>query len=159
MSDSPRQNGWMWIPPPLLFALPLILGVVLHNRYPLAHVSAEIAGALEWLGIALIVIGVGHTLSSVALFVRSRTTLIPHHRASVLVTQGAYRWTRNPMYVGLTLVYFGIAVLIVALWPLLFLPLVLIVMDRRVIPTEERQLGELFGPSYSAYVGRVRRWL
>jgi protein-S-isoprenylcysteine O-methyltransferase Ste14 len=63
------------------------------------------------------------------------------------------------MYVGLTLVYIGVSALSAAVWPLLFLPLPLLVLDRWVIPMEERQLEDAFGATYAAYKQRVRRWL
>jgi protein-S-isoprenylcysteine O-methyltransferase Ste14 len=143
----------------LLFVLPLLLGLFLQARMPLVHVPETIAEVLRWLGIVLILVGAAHAFSSVLLFIRSRTTVIPHHRSSALVTQGAYRWTRNPMYVGLTFVYIGIAALSAAVWPLLLLPLPLLVIDRWVIPREERQLEEVFGSDYTTYRQRVRRWL
>ena len=159
MNGLSRPRGWTLLPPPLLFALPLVLGLLLHGHFPLVHVSAPVAEVLRWLGITLIVLGAAHTLSSAALFARSRTTIVPHRRASVIVTRGAYQWTRNPMYVGLTLIYVGVSALSAAVWPLLFLPLPVLVMDRRVIPMEERQMEEAFGPDYAAYKARVRRWL
>lgn len=159
MDGSSQPRGWALVPPPLLFALPLVLGLGLHGRFPLLHVSAPVASAGRWLGIALLILGAAHALSSAALFARSRTTLVPHRRASAVVERGAYRWTRNPMYLGLTLVYVGISALTTALWPLLFLPLPVLVMDRRMIPMEERQMAEAFGPTYAAYRARVRRWL
>ena len=159
MNGSSRPRGWTLIPPPLLFVLPLVFGLILHGRFPLLHVSAPVAGVLRWLGIALIVLGVAHALSSAALFAHSRTTIVPHRRASVIVEGGAYRWTRNPMYVGLALIYVGVSALFAALWPLLFLLLPVLVMDQRVIPMEERQMEEAFGVDYTAYKARVRRWL
>lgn len=148
----------MLVPPPILFALPLILGLFLASRFPLVRVS-EGVGGLRWLGVALIMVGAAHTFASAALFARSRTTLVPHRRASVLMTRGAYRWTRNPMYLGLTLIYVGVSALSAALWPLLFLPLPVLAMDRQAIPVEERQMEEAFGSDYTAYKARVRRWL
>jgi protein-S-isoprenylcysteine O-methyltransferase Ste14 len=63
------------------------------------------------------------------------------------------------MYLGLTLVYLGVSAFMGALLPLLLLPLPVVVMDRRIIPMEERQLEETFGASYASYKARVRRWI
>jgi protein-S-isoprenylcysteine O-methyltransferase Ste14 len=63
------------------------------------------------------------------------------------------------MYLGLTLAYAGISLAFAALWPILLLPLALLVIDRHVIPMEERQLEEAFGAAYREYKSRVRRWL
>ncbi|HEX5521715.1 MAG TPA: isoprenylcysteine carboxylmethyltransferase family protein [Longimicrobiaceae bacterium] len=149
----------MLVPPPLLFALPLIAGIFLHRRIPLLHAPASVTKVLGWIGGMLILTGALHVSSSVALFLRSGTTIIPHGRPSALVERGAYRWTRNPMYVGLTLIYLGVSALTSAVWALFLLPLPLTVIDRRVIPTEEGQLERSFGPAYAAYRQRVRRWL
>jgi protein-S-isoprenylcysteine O-methyltransferase Ste14 len=92
-------------------------------------------------------------------FLINRTTIIPHRRASTFVQRGPYRWTRNPMYVALTLIYLGICSLTASVWPLLFLPVPLLFLNRLVIPMEERHMEEVFGAQYLAYKTRVRRWL
>jgi protein-S-isoprenylcysteine O-methyltransferase Ste14 len=76
-----------------------------------------------------------------------------------LVTDGPFRYTRNPGYLGLTMLYAGIAVLRNALWAILLLPLVLYVIQRQVIGREERYLVRTFGEEYLAYKAQVRRWL
>jgi protein-S-isoprenylcysteine O-methyltransferase Ste14 len=76
-----------------------------------------------------------------------------------LVTDGPFRYTRNPGYLGLTMLYAGIAVLRNALWAILLLPLVLYVIQRQVIGREERYLERTFGEEYLAYKARVRRWV
>ena len=95
----------------------------------------------------------------VATFWRARTTMLPFKPASTLVQHGPYRFTRNPMYVGLTLMYVGIALLINAGWPLLLLPLVVVGVYWFIIREEEKYLAGLFGEEYLAYKRRVRRWL
>jgi protein-S-isoprenylcysteine O-methyltransferase Ste14 len=146
------------IPPPLLYVAALLLAHYLDRSWPLATVPQWITGG-RWLGFVLILAGIVHAASAIALFVRSRTTVIPHHRSSTLVTRGAYRWTRNPMYVGLTLAYLGVAVLLGSVWALPLLVVPLYVMHLHVIPMEERQLLAAFGPAYEQYKARVRRWL
>jgi len=76
-----------------------------------------------------------------------------------LVTDGPFRYTRNPGYLGLTMLYAGIAVLRNALWAILLLLLVLYVIQRQVIGREERYLERTFGEEYLAYKAQVRRWL
>jgi protein-S-isoprenylcysteine O-methyltransferase Ste14 len=157
--DASTPPRWALIPPPLMFAIPLLIGLWLSAGFPIAQVSAVTARRVEWLGIGLIVAGILHVLTSVMLFVTSRTTIIPHHRASTLVQGGAYKWTRNPMYLGLTLIYAGISLAMVSAWPLILLPVPLLVMDRVVIPLEERHMEDVFGAEYSRFKSRVRRWL
>lgn len=94
-----------------------------------------------------------------AIFWKARTTRVPGEASSSLVTRGPYRYMRNPMYVGLTLAYLGEAGMLTQIWPVLFLPLVLIYLNRVVIPLEEQKLTEVFGSAYDDYRRRVHRWI
>ena len=76
-----------------------------------------------------------------------------------LTTEGPFRYTRNPSYLALAMIYAGIAVLRNSLWAMLLLPFVVIVIQREVIGREERYLERTFGEEYLAYKGRVRRWV
>jgi protein-S-isoprenylcysteine O-methyltransferase Ste14 len=147
------------IPPPLLYVVALLLGHFLDGRWPLAQVPPGWHEGMNWLGLALIAAGFVHAASAITLFVTSRTTIVPHHRSSALVTRGAYRWTRNPMYVGLTLAYLGVAAVLGSVWALPLLAVPLYVIHHHVIPMEERQLEAAFGESYQQYKKHVRRWL
>jgi protein-S-isoprenylcysteine O-methyltransferase Ste14 len=147
------------IPPPLLYVAALLLAHALDVRWPIVQPSAAWQNGLRWFGLALIVAGFGHAASAIALFVRSRTTIVPHHRSSKLVVRGAYRWTRNPMYVGLTLAYLGVAAVLLSPWALPLLAVPLYVMQQHVIPMEERLLKDAFGEAYVQYRTHVRRWL
>ena len=77
---------------------------------------------------------------------------------SAIVATGPYGLSRNPMYVSLTLVYMGIALIVNTVWPVVFLPLALIFMHYGVITREESYLERLFGDGYQQYRSRVRRW-
>ncbi len=147
------------IPPPLLFVGAFALGFFGERWLGFARTWSSTAWPLRILGVVLIALGVGLALSAVALFARARTTIIPHGRAAALVTNGPYRWTRNPMYVSLTTLYLGAAAVIGALGPIVTLPLALLVIDIAVIPHEERGLTGVFGAEYTSYCARVRRWL
>lgn len=93
------------------------------------------------------------------IFHRKGTTKIPGEASAALVTTGPYRVTRNPMYVGLTLAYIGLAVNKGQILPLATLILVLAYVNWIVIPIEEERLREVFGPAYDSYRQKVRRWL
>ena len=125
------------------------------------------AGSSAWpvvrIGLALLLAAVGGAFSLAGLlaFRRARTTVNPlrPERASALVTDGVYRLTRNPMYVGMLLVLLGWAVFLSAplAWPgpLLFAAYI----QRFQIRPEERALTALFGSEYEAFCRSVRRWL
>ena len=87
------------------------------------------------------------------------TTLRTDKPVSSLVQDGPFRYSRNPGYLSLTMLYAGIAILRNALWVILLLPLVLYVIQREVIEREERYLERTFGEEYLAYKRRVRRWV
>ena len=98
-------------------------------------------------------------IAALGIFRGSHTTTIPFHLPSTLVTTGPYRFTRNPMYLGLTLVYRGVAGTRADIWPVIVLPCVLIYVNFVVIPFEEQRLVELFGDLYRQYRAIARRWV
>ena len=92
-------------------------------------------------------------------FIRLRTPVVPIRPARHMVTGGPFRFTRNPMYLGLTIAYVGLAAITNQAWPIVVLPLVLIVLERFVIAREEAHLYSRFGDDYDRYRRQVRRWL
>lgn len=110
---------------------------------------------------ALLLSGVAIALAGVLAFRRAHTTVDPTRpeRAGQIVTAGIYRWTRNPMYVGMTLVLLAWALWLGQAVPLLVLPAFVVWLTRWQIVPEERALAARFGESYLAYCRQVRRWL
>jgi protein-S-isoprenylcysteine O-methyltransferase Ste14 len=89
---------------------------------------------------------------------RHHTTVIPWARVDHLMTAGPFRLTRNPIYVGDALAYLGVTLIAGTWWPIVLVPLPLLVMQRFVIAREEDYLLERFGQPYTDYCARVRRW-
>ena len=87
------------------------------------------------------------------------TTLDVNKPVSRVLQDGPFRYSRNPGYLSLVMIYTGIAILRNALWAILFLPLLLLVTQRELIEREERYLERTFGEEYLAYKRRVRRWV
>jgi protein-S-isoprenylcysteine O-methyltransferase Ste14 len=146
-------------PPPILFVGALLLGWFLDRRWRPLPLSGLGVANVERLGIILVVIGVCLGAWGAATFRRARTAIIPHHPATRLVESGPYRFTRNPMYTGLTIAYLGASALLDSVWPIVILPIVLFLLVRLVIVKEEAYLHDAFGDEYAAYQSRVRRWL
>ena len=112
------------------------------------------------LAIALIIVGVASSVTAAALFRRSGAVLNPTAETNPrLVTTGPYRFTRNPMYLGLVLVSLGIAFWVGA-WPMFLAPLATFATANWVhIPFEEQRMRQQFGAAFDAFTGRVRRWI
>src|SRR5258705_12308190 len=111
--------------------------------------------------LALFVASVCVAVLGVASFRRARTTLNPlkPEKSSALVTSGIYRYTRNPMYLGLLLVLLGWASFLANALAFVFLPVFILYMNRFQIEPEERVLASMFGREFAAYLSKVRRWL
>ena len=148
-------------PPPLLFVAGFLAGLALDRwvyDFPLAGASAirPMLATLGWFfaGTAFALVG-----WAFATFLRARTAIIPHRPASQLVRAGPYRYTRNPMYVSLVLLYTGLALVFDTAWPLVVLPFVVTALHVLVIAREEAYLARAFGGAYVEYTREVRRWL
>jgi len=149
----------MRIPVPWVFILMYFVGTALERAWParLAHdVSGRITSAV---GAVLFTLGALIAGWGLVTFHRARTTTVPGESSSRLVTWGPYRFSRNPMYVGLTVAYLGEAFLLRHVWPVALLPVVLAYVNWAVIPVEQARLTEVFGAEYVAYQRQVRRWL
>ena len=147
------------VPVPWVFILCYLLGIGLEYAWP-AKLGAR-ASPAGWSIAGGVLLAIGAVLAawSLWIFFRSRTTTVPGRKSTRLVTWGPYRFSRNPMYVSLTLVYLGEAALLRQLWPVLLLPLTLAYLQWIVIPLEESRLVEVFAGEYERYRARVRRWL
>ncbi|PYP14955.1 MAG: isoprenylcysteine carboxylmethyltransferase family protein [Gemmatimonadetes bacterium] len=156
MADDSADSAGVAVPPPLVYALGFGLGYALDRLEP---APVGMGGARTPLGWLLAGAGVALAASAIVLFRRAGTSPVPIQPTTALVAQGPYRFTRNPMYVGLAALYAGIALLVNSLWPLVLLPVVLVVIRWWVIAREEAYLERKFGDAYRAYTRRVRRWL
>jgi protein-S-isoprenylcysteine O-methyltransferase Ste14 len=158
MTEDPgpkRSHPDVIAPPPLLFAGPWLVGLLLHLVLPLPRLPL----AARLAGLALIAAGIGLGGWFIWTMRSAGTPVDPYEAPTALVTEGPFRYTRNPAYVAFTLTYAGLALLTGVLWSLLLLPVVLVAVDRGVIQREERYLEAHFGSAYQQYRRRVRRWL
>ena len=150
------ETAGIKIPPPLFYLAGLLAGLGLELAFP-------IDGPPTWVRVAVAAVGVAASsyldLGAMGRFARAGTNVIPFKPTTALVTDGPFRITRNPMYVGMACLYIAIATATGLIWALILLPLVLIVVDRLVIAKEEPYLERLFGEPYLEYKRRVRRWL
>jgi protein-S-isoprenylcysteine O-methyltransferase Ste14 len=155
----PRVHPLMRIPVPWVFLLAYFVGVVLEGYLPSPELEPGVRRAAHAAGFVLLAVGAALAVTCLVMFRKARTTTIPGQESSRLVTHGPYRFSRNPMYVSLTVVYLGEAAALGQLWPLVPLLLTLAYLHWTVIPYEEARLQQSFGATYDAYRARVRRWV
>jgi protein-S-isoprenylcysteine O-methyltransferase Ste14 len=154
---TPPDHSGVVFPPPFVYAGLFLAGYLVHRLVPVALVPG--AGWLQWPGWLLVVVGVGFAVTAASTFRRAGTHVNPRKPATMVVTHGPFRLTRNPMYVSLATVYLGATALVNSLWPLLFFPPAVWVISRYVIAREEAYLERKFGHAYLDYKAKVRRWL
>jgi protein-S-isoprenylcysteine O-methyltransferase Ste14 len=156
MTERPDRPA-VGFPPPLVFLGFLMTGLVIDRLagwgiLPVGNV-ARFAGAVPLL------IGLYLAISALGLFRRAGENPEPWTSTTTLVTDGIYRWTRNPMYLGMAFAHLGLALLLRSAGAALMLPIAILVIDRFVIPAEEAYLRRALGEAYEGYCRSVRRWL
>jgi protein-S-isoprenylcysteine O-methyltransferase Ste14 len=142
--------------PPAIAAVSVLVGVGLQYLWPLP-LAAQPAG--RWIGGALILAWAVLAGFALGVFRRAGTTPNPTGEVTAFVINGPYRFTRNPMYLGLLLLQGGMAFVLGNAWVLLLSVLSFILLDRIVIAGEERYLEAKYGAAYVDYRRHVRRWL
>jgi protein-S-isoprenylcysteine O-methyltransferase Ste14 len=146
------------IPPPVV-ALLVAVSMWFAGRY-----APSLDLVIPWrpaFAMSLVILGIALSLSGVLAFRRAKTTVNPTkpETTSTVVATGIYRFTRNPMYLGMLLVLVGWAVFLANTISFLLLPVFVLYMNRFQIGPEERVLSEHFGNEYATYMQTVRRWL
>ncbi len=137
-------------------SMALMASYALDRWYPIATV---IPRPFHWAGLALTVPGLALLFHSAVLFIRQKTGLLPFSEASSLVSSGLYRFSRNPMYLGMLVFLLGVALFlgsVSALYPVIVFGWII---HYRFIRNEELFLAERFGEEYKAYRKKVRRWI
>lgn len=145
--------------PPLLYLGCLLLGLVLDPLLPLPLALPEV-GLIRWTaGGGLIVAGVAIVAACARNFARAATPVPSNLPVRALVTTGLHGWSRNPIYIGMLLIYAGIGIAAASPWILLLLLPLAALIRYRVVAREEAYLEQRFGDAYRDYKARVRRWV
>lgn len=147
------------IPPPILFLSGLALGLALEWLWPLGWLADQPAWLQFGIGGLLIVAGIALMALAMGLFHTAGTAIPPWEPTTALVTTGVYRYSRNPIYLSVVMLYVGLALLFAAAWALILLVPALIILHYAVIRREEAYLDRRFGEAYRQYRARVRRWI
>jgi protein-S-isoprenylcysteine O-methyltransferase Ste14 len=148
----------VYIPPPLFYVVIFIAGVFIQKQIPISDGLFQLM-IIKVVGVILLVIALFFLVRSLRQFSLTKNTLILIKPATSLQTTGIFGITRNPMYVGLAIVYLGITCFIGNWWNIIVFPLLLFIVQEYIIEREERYLELEFGQQYQEYKKKVRRWL
>ncbi len=160
MSDTTTpDNAGVRILPPLVFLGGLVIGYAVWWFWPVPIVPGDWSFAIRVAGAVAVALGVWLAIAAASKFSAIGEDPHPMSPTNALALEGPYRFTRNPMYLGMALIQGGLALLGNALWPLLALVPVLWIIRTQVIDKEERYLEAKFGSEYRAFKSRVRRWI
>ncbi len=142
--------------PPAWLFVSLIAMLGLHFLLPVIRV---IPTAYKYLGILPILGGVAVSIWAEQLFKRAKTAVKPSETPTSLIVEGPFRFSRHPMYLGMSAVLAGVAAVLGTLTPWLVVPVFVGGMEKLFIRSEEKAMHEAFGESYRKYSKTVRRWL
>lgn len=156
MPDKPG----VLVRPPLLFAGSAIAGWILDRVLPLNFLQTfGVTGWQFWLGLVILVFGLVLGLAAIMAFRLGRTNIHPHLPSLNVITDGPYKFTRNPMYVGALLGLLGLCMAASMEWLLVLLPAIAALLHFGVVLREELYLTAKFGALYTDYLARTKRWI
>jgi protein-S-isoprenylcysteine O-methyltransferase Ste14 len=150
------DNPGVKIPPPLAYLSMLILGIFLHSHWAHGQMAPLY---LTLIGAAIAAVGILITLPQARRHKKEGTNVEPWKPTNVIISTGLYGYSRNPIYLGMTLIYLGVSIAAGSLGAALLLPFVLVFMRYYVIAREESYLERSFGEEYLNYKRKVRRWI
>lgn len=152
MDDTVSFRMW----PPVAIGIPLVVGAALTLA---AGDPVSLPGLRIPLGLVLVAFFAAWNGWALLLFGRHRTGLLPGQATHAMLDTGPFARSRNPLYLGMLVLYVGLCLLLPTVWGLLLTPVAALLVEWGAIRPEERFLRERFGPAYDEYAGRVRRWL
>ncbi|MDK1375171.1 MULTISPECIES: isoprenylcysteine carboxylmethyltransferase family protein [unclassified Sinorhizobium] len=156
-SDNFRDSSGAAVRPPIVWALAVVAGRVIDALYPLPFLPAAVPAG--WLGAIVFLAGLALLIWAATTFRRAGTNIPTTQPTTTIVEEGPYRFSRNPIYIGMFLGLIGLAVAFDSLWLLILLVPFYFVIRYLVVAREEAYLEVKFGEAYRAYKSRVRRWL
>jgi len=157
MEQKPDSPG-VYIPPPLLYVVIFLIAIFLQKKIPIKDDIFHLK-ATRILGALFLLSSLYFLITSLSKFFTTKNTLIPFKPAASLETTGVYSLSRNPMYLGLALVYLGITCLIGNWWNVLLFPILILLVQEIIIKKEEQYLERAFKDKFYNYKNKVRRWI
>ncbi len=158
MEGNLKDSAVIPIPPPVFFFVCLGGGLLLEYFFPINFIRISPISRVVVGGI-FILISSYFAVSAFIVLIKNKTPIKTGKSTIKIVTDGAYRFPRNPLYLSLILLLFGIAVLIFSLWLFFALPVLYILFLSKAVKPEESYLSQKFGKEYLDYSAKVRRWI
>lgn len=156
MVEAQIDHADVKIHPPMLMLIHVLAAFLLSWLIPFHVGQPKIT---EMLGAVLVMAGLALAFTAIRQFRLANTTVDPHGSVSALVMSGPYRFSRNPIYVGLTCALIGLPLALGTWWGAVLSPVFVLGLNALVIQHEEAYLEKKFGAAYTGYKSRVRRWL
>lgn len=144
------------IPPPVFFLVGIVVMVLLNSYFPIGR---WLHYPWRYLGVIFLVLGFSLGLGSGLYFRRLGTNPRPGAKAALIVTTGPFKYTRNPMYLGLTIMLIGASILLGTFSPVLVIPIFIILVQTQFVLREEILMEQWFGQPYLEYKKKTPRWL
>jgi len=159
--ESPdNESPGVIFPPPLILLTFLAAGSLLQFIFPLSLLAPFSVGSLQFYGgLAIMLSGIGLAIWGVRTFSKAGTNVATHQAALLVVVGGPYKFTRNPMYMGMQILLVGVGIMFSSEWFLLLWPVFFIILRFGVVAREERYMKDKFGEQYVALLNNTRRWI
>ena len=153
-----KDHAGVYIPPPLIYAGIYFIAWFIQRLIPLNKTFWENEG-IKFLGIVFLLAAIYLGVRGVGKFIQTGTTLVTMKPVTSLQQKGIYKFTRNPMYLGLISFYLSLTCFFGNWWHIILLPVLLLIIQEYVIKREEKYLERKFEEEYKSYKGNVRRWV
>ena len=156
MSEPDKDRAGVVAPPPLIYLGFTLVGLALEYVWPapLLGQTAQYAVAAGLLAVSFII-----AIPTFMQFAKAKTHVDPYKPVTAIIKQGPFRWTRNPLYLGMVFIQLGIAAAVDGIWIAVLVTPTVAVISAGVIAREERYLEKKFGEEYLSYKATVRRWI
>lgn len=152
-----RPNTLPW--PPIVYVAAVAAAIVLNWLVPLPWIPGPLGELLFAVGWLVVGGALAIDITAMRTMARAKTTIMPHRGSDHLVTSGPFSFTRNPIYLGNTMLMIGIGLIAGIAWFILLAPVAAFVTQKLAIEREERHLEIRFGKKYRDYAKKVRRWI
>lgn len=156
-NEQERPSRWPW--PPIIYAGAVAAAIIAHWLLPLPWLTGPFSEFLFGLGCLIAAAALAIIITAIRALRRAGTTAMPNRASSQLVTQGPFSFTRNPIYLGDTMLMMALALIFGIAWFIVFGLLAAYLTSKAAIEAEERHLALRFGRAYRDYAKRVRRWI